>query len=338
VLPRFDPDVPGKISRNGNDTTLANIADAMLREGVLCSLDWKGNLADTISAGLGRWANMVMGAADLRHYNLALTYSDNAAAADGLIGISINVSEEDTGGSPVGTFALAHDPYDLLPTVCVERQTLALEALQKDLGFGLLDLISDGMQWIGNGLSPKGAVYLQSMQDEYNREDGNDLETLPEDVLTVKRLKAAYPPGLFSTKFQPAALRQALAGKRGSARQIEILMRADLLRRRLMRLKQMVKRYDHPERFLGYDMDQSISMLMRWEDDDMITRVCDDYIEDLSVMGECSDIVSHYDFLSYDVDSVRAALRWLRLTLEILHCLDGLLDSMDSPAQQRIQI
>jgi hypothetical protein len=340
TLPRFHPSVPAHLSRGVNTDIMACFTQALLAEGILKSGDWCGDLGQSIANGLDRWVNLELGAEMLQHYTCSFEYSNDLTCEYGQCVFGHTAfahMRTETEDRPVGVFALDHDPYSDLPTVAVGGRVLQLEKLHKGLGFHILALIDDVVRNTTGGVTPKWAQWQHEEQWELN--GGYDL--LPEQVeesglLTPQQFKAEVPVEAFTTKFNPRVLQRAMNTKRWNAEEGTII--ADALR--LHRLYKQLQQWEDKAEKTGFkhvlqitDDWPVVPIVVHWHEEvDPIVRVGDDYLESIS-QGGATSLVFVSDFLSDDVESIRAAISRMRLCLQLIVAVDGVLAKMRSSSR-----
>jgi PRTRC genetic system protein F len=331
-LPRFHRDVPLRLARgDAGAHTLVNLAEALLEEKVLRSADWKGDLPQTVEAGLNRWLNVEMGAENLKRYIASFEYSDNIEGCDNWSALWRRDSVEaasSTRHRPIGVFALDHDPYAPLPCIKVGRKVLELErTVGKGVGYHLLALAEYATQLIAESITPKWAYW--NCEEQYSINGEHESEEC--GLLTPKQFEAAIPKAAFSTKFNPSVLEKALQFGKFTREQGNLLLEAQRLHRIIRKGKRLEARRDWDEcRPCGLDAENVIPMAISWEEDDPVVRVGDDYLDMLGQGGDATSIVWFVAFFTDNVKMIRIGIARLRLMLEAMVCLDGILDALNS--------
>jgi len=332
TLPRIHADVPGYISRSSHGDMLPNLARALLLEGVLKPTDWQGDLAQSVDAGVRRWVTDDLQAGSLGHYTTDLHYTTNFSGIDELTGL--HVYSEKYQGRPIGTFALVQD--ERFAVVEVGYRILELERLGRGVGFNVLALLEKVVNYIGDALTPGWAWW--TVQDDWEmyedaKTDLEKTEDLLDDVeesgmLTPMMVADEMPVHQFKADFSRRAIQKALNKSKWTADQGYILHSVLRLDKLYQAAKEQFYKNGHCD-YLALNMRQLPSLIMKWEDTDAVERLADDH---LAYLGEddysCVNFSSDFD--STNIDSIRAAIRRIKLCIEMHVETDSLLGRLHS--------
>jgi hypothetical protein len=329
-LPRFHHEVPGTLSRGGdgldraeNSVLRANIAEALLDLGVLCSSDWKGDLRATIEAGLSRWANDEMKARGLRHYELSLLWCEDIGQSETFQNAQIYKYGDEQPGRAVGAFALKYDAGYHVPTVFVASKVMALEKAAPGAGFAVLNLLDDAARFFAETITPQWAHWWVS---EELLAWGEEELTLS-GKLTLKEFESSIPEGAWrGGKCAPRVLESALQNKRCTAAQCEILVEAQRLARLWTTRKRFFSRSKDRGQLprVGCDLDSVVPLCILWNDGDAVSRVADDFFE-IAYQSEFTEICWWAGFWSDELAGAKGAVKRLQFMLELIANADRLL-------------
>ncbi|HEU4751573.1 MAG TPA: hypothetical protein VFU47_00615, partial [Armatimonadota bacterium] len=231
VLPRIAGQVPVELGVSHNRRATAELAAALLAEGVLRPEDWYEDLSASLHHGLVRWANVEMGGEHLQHLKLCLVFSDDGEQENDCgYGLGVNayswrekfdpersgIHWQDQPPQPVGCFALTcgdaqfggeYTTYG--QEVVIGPRILQLESLCKGAGWSVYALLHDALRPIGCW-TPTTACDFAEWCGFYE-DDGADPEDEGEHVrMTNARLCAVFPEALHVAQWDPAPVRKAL--------------------------------------------------------------------------------------------------------------------------------
>ena len=289
-LPRFAADVPASLDIWGAGNADAHLARALLDAGILRETDWKGDLLESLQAGLERWVNVECGCAGVK-------------AVDVMVGITSDISEWNLEAQewrdhyrgmalPVGAIGIEGVEFEY---VYVERAVRAWEAKQKGLGWALLDLASATIAQTVGLASPLWAHnYLQDWGLGEEEEDDTESDCPDTPILSCeedgfpnrKRLCASVPPemiapGTLYGSFEAAA-EKGLRKRKLSSEDKSLLVDALDLYHLLPAAR---SREDFGDEFCFHEWEQVLSCGLRWNGDDAVQQIVDFYHDDLANSG-----------------------------------------------------
>jgi hypothetical protein len=339
--------VPAFIELSSEITNTFFLATGLMLAGVLKDDDWNGQLTSSLNAGVERWLNE-LGVERLRHFQLSFGYTDNVENSSMVNDWMTHVNDQSKG--PAGMFALEHDPYDVLPHISAGNRVLDLEHLCPGAGFNLIRMVYKALNNTVNTMTPWEALghcenQYEMLLDTFDVNEEEDREPPRDKDGSVAQwyveertgrqspegLKKSLPKQLFNYKKPSRApLKRALRSIGAWSQDDEDARLLQTALRLFDVLDKTEKKFeDSPPAALYLESNPVFATVVHWasyDEQDAITRACDEYLEDLSQMQDyATDIVWFASFYTQDAASIIRAVERVKSCVEILLLLDEIL-------------
>lgn len=313
--------MPRSISVAGAQPALAEIAAALLAEGLLQPEDWQGELYETVVQGLNAWL-LREDAGVMERFPLYLAFTDDVCD-DSLEGDGWRKTFHGVKGQPVGAFGLVFDG-NVIAHARVGRRISELERLEPGAGLSVLAVVEQALYRTVGAYTPARA-YADLYETDW---DYTEDEAAERDLLTFDKFCSLVPEQICRAGIDEAALRRTLRRRSTLAPPLREIVRQALdLRPQLPALcTDETRHFDHALSS-GYQVPPvSLSWL---PDEDPTIRCLDDFLEMLS-QDSHTDYCWLAGFQVCRPETVRAAARKTAETVRLLVRVDRLLDALDS--------
>lgn len=345
-MPTLDG-LPWRYTVRQGGASAGRIADKLLGEGIVRSEDWHGDLPSTITYGLNRWLNEVheMDRLEILEPNFVITDNPEELESDLTGPLDFHELLDDVKrhgksvvqgslNGPMCAFALTVDNWSYIKA---ERQIRMLEGLAPGAGYALLGLVDRALAHSIMGFLPCTALGLVEMWD-YNVEDYYAQGEVPDedhDILTVSNFLKHTPEAVCMATYSSKPLRQAKAAAKAidpamlRHHRRDIIVEALALGRKLGTERIRWEEVNH----MSYPGVESLrSVTIGWNDEDWISRVYDDWADQLSQTAEYTPVAwcaCWHPHITAGPGSFGHALFMLRETLDTIRRVDPILAWMD---------
>lgn len=310
ALPHLGKEIPKEVLIERDQHFLADLAQVMVKEGILTDADWHGNLIDSVQAAFVRWVNVELGAQHNHFLLPSFVYSDQLSE----LGFHVQdlyymqeMREDNKGG-----FGLEADGYIEAE---VGLQVEFYNSLFPGLGsclLGLLEKVWDDLcfavtpSWV-NGVW-FGEVEAEDAEDEY-------VSSLRE-VIPDAAINCCFDPPLFQKARQTPLSDQAEQTLAIGSRLIEAHTTLLALARQ-------------PNEIDTYPVEVHPLLLIHWKDDDPMGRYMDDLGESYGNAENSTTLNFLRTFDPTDLKSMKQALQRMKQALKTLVLSDQLLCRLD---------
>lgn len=352
-LPQFSVEVPTLLhvtTRKGAESNQVQLAEALLDAGVMRGVQWKGSLSQTIEAGLDRWINENQGVKTLSpamEFSFVFTDDVRTWHLEDECWLREFKRPQD---NLAGAFAIQMeaDPFHIR-WFDVREKVLELEKLVPGAGYAVMALIDRALAATIGAATPAwaynefdctdywdevAAEFESTAKEEYP--DMREREAVRHDLISRENFLARCPAEACGTAYDAGLFRRAhrgLAGKRRTPivrAALDMMPLAAELHKRLTEFKDLPNFSDD---LWTLQNDSSWEALMplgiRWGEDDMTQRLCDDRHHDLVNGGTASLLVYTQGFdltqKKGAPGSVAVALKNIGKAVQILCVVDRLL-------------
>jgi hypothetical protein len=339
---------------------LSRIAEGLLRAGILESFDWCGDLCESVTRGLTRWANESAGARHMRllsHFGIAFTDD-----------IDDRFETYDEGGyrdhcsldaeAQLGGFAIfATGQYYNFPQVLVGAHIKRLEAVIGAAAWDVYGLAMHGPNCTVGCYNPVIAyeqLYEWADTESIDEEDEEAIAAAEADgqihTVIFRRTcpEQAANPFQYSPRRLRSALRRLQVWREHGGAGVDVSWHFQVMQSaiHLLSLIQYGRRVEAIECDLGwFDRNLLKPITIRWSDEDMVERLHHDDCESTMNAGGSTDMVWLAAFDASGESDTRPkpkvkkkgystlpyAIKRLRYAIALLVASDHLLSLLHSP-------
>lgn len=190
-VPSLPDDTPWQYSIATSLDTVATFASVLLQRDIIRGGDWTGDLQESVTNGLERWANTVLGGYSLEYLNIIIIYTDDVGQLyfehEEWLEEAQNSDHIDKGCDKYGAFALETISCDMCE---VGGKIEVLNSLYPNAGYACLQVVQDALSEFF-AFTPRMAHSLLSDYHEQKEEDGDYRET--DTIPDADEGDSAYP-------------------------------------------------------------------------------------------------------------------------------------------------